>query len=213
MLFTGPTRTIISEIDEFLNKVSEAGLIFLPAIEDYLKRDFQAFDVRLHQIQMLEAEADTKSHAVENQMYARSLIPENRGDVLGLLESTDNVIDTIKATLMLFSQEHPDIPEAMHNGFLELAEACSLGADALVSAERSFFRDVRAVQDLAHKVFFYEREADRISDSLKRLIFQSDLELAKKIHLRHFATNVEEVSDAAENAAQRLSIYAIKRMV
>ncbi|MFH0882199.1 MAG: DUF47 family protein [bacterium] len=213
MLFTGPTRAIISQIDEFLNKVAEAGLIFRPAIDSYLNRDFQTFDVRLHQIQMLEAEADTNSHAVENQMYSKSLIPENRGDVLGMLESTDNVIDTIKSTLMLFSQEHPDVPESMHRGFLDLAESSALATDALVSAERAFFRDVRAVQDLAHKVFFYEREADRMSDSLKRLIFQSNIELAKKMHLRYFATNVEEVSDAAENAAQRLSIYSIKRMM
>jgi len=213
MLFTGPTRSIITKIDEFLNKVSEAALILLPSVESYLQGDLEEYEVRVRQIEILEGQADTTSRDVETQMYTRSLIPENRGDVLGLLESTDNVIDTIKATLLLFSQETPTIPESLHSGFRNLAEACAQATESLVTAEHAFFRDVRMVHDLVHKVKFYEREADRISDHLKRSIFQTDLDLAEKIHLRYFATNVEKVSDAAEDASQRLSIYAIKRMV
>ncbi len=67
------------------------------------------------------------------------------------------------------------------------------------------------MKDNLYKVHHYEKEADRISDALKRSIFASSLDLAHKIQLRYFAMNVEKVSDKAEDVADRLAIYAIKR--
>ena len=64
-----------------------------------------------------------------------------------------------------------------------------------------------------HKVYFFEKEADRLADALKRKIFAKDLELARKIHLRYFCLHVETLSDRAEEVADRLAIYTIKRMI
>jgi len=213
MPLLGNTQAIIRQIDEFLDKVSEGGMLFKPAIESYLRGDTQDFEERIRQVEILEAQADKASRNAENQLYEKSLIPEYRGDVLGLLENTDTVIDTIKTTLKLFVQEHPVIREEFHNGFISLAEASANAADSTVLSARMFFRDVKSVQERLHKVIHYEREADRISDGLKRKIFDSDLDLAHKIHLRYFALNVERVSDAAEEVANRLNIYTIKRMI
>ena len=57
------------------------------------------------------------------------------------------------------------------------------------------------------------RRPTRSATPLKRNIFASDLDLAHKIHLRYFALNVELVSDRAEEVADRLAIYAIKRNI
>lgn len=209
----GNTQTIIHQIDEFLDKVSEGSMIFKPSINSYLLKDMQEFEERIQQVEILEAQADKASRTAENQLYSKSLIPEYRGDVLGLLENTDTVLDTIKTTLKLFIQEHPEIRQEFHSGFLALAEASANAAEAAVLAARMFFREVRSVQERLHKVIHFEHEADRISDNLKRAIFASDLDLAHKIHLRYFALNVERVSDAAEEVANRLNISAIKRMI
>ena len=40
-----------------------------------------------------------------------------------------------------------------------------------------------------------------------------DVELARKIHLRYFCLHVENISDRAEDVADRLSIYTIKRTI
>ena len=48
---------------------------------------------------------------------------------------------------------------------------------------------------------------------MKREIFASDEDLSRKIHLRYFALNIDLVSDTAEDVADRLNIYTIKRMV
>jgi hypothetical protein len=131
--------------------------------------------------------------------------------VLGLLETIDEVINTEKKTLSQFSVEKPAIPADLNPQYQELASTCVAGAEAVVAAARAFFRDIKAVHDHVHKVYFYEKEADRLSDRLKRDIFARDLDLAHKIHLRYFSLHIESLSDEAENVADRLAISTIKR--
>jgi len=208
------TRFIEKQIDEFFDTISEGGLVFKKAICDYLNGDQKAFEDRINAIDKLEARADVISREVESYLYRRSLIPEHRGDVLGLLETVDNVIDAIKTNVNQFDIESPYIPEEFHSEFCELAQASVDATEEMVVASRAFFRNISDVQNHLHKVHFFEGEADKIGLKLKKKIFAKDsLDLANKIHLRYFASNVEKISDTAEDVANRLAIYTIKRTV
>ena len=59
----------------------------------------------------------------------------------------------------------------------------------------------------------YEKEADKISTRLKKDVFQSELELSHKSHLRNFVEHIDNVADWAEDVSDRLAIYAIKATV
>lgn len=207
------SRVIENQIDEFLDTVAEGALVYRSGVNAYLAGAEADFEAAITEISRLENVADKLSREVESHLYSHSLIPEHRGDVLGLLENTDNIIDTAKMSLTQFSVEHPDIPEIFREGYRKLVEASYQAADAVVVSTRAFFRDVDAVKDTLFKVHHYEKEADGISDTLKRAVFASDLELAHKTQLRYFAINVEKVSDRAEEVADRLAIYAIKRNI
>jgi predicted phosphate transport protein (TIGR00153 family) len=207
------SKVLETQIDDFLDTVAEGGLVFREGVNAYLSGNTEDFAAIIAKIDKLESRADKLSREVEAHLYRHSLIPEHRGDVLGLLENTDNIIDRIKTSLHQFSVEHPDIPEIYHDGFRKLAEASCEAAEAVIVSARAFFRDAEAVKDNLYKVHHFEKEADHISDTLKRKVFASDLDLAHKIHLRYFALNVELVSDKAEEVADRLAIYAIKRNI
>lgn len=207
------SKIIENQIDEFLDVVAEGALIYLEGVRAYLGGNSTDFQSRLEAIDKLESRADKLSKEVEAQLYSHSLIPEHRGDVLGLLENTDNIIDTAKMSLYQFSVEQPDIPEEFHERFDQLANASYQAAAAVIVSARAFFRDATGIKDNLFKVHHYEKEADQISDALKRAIFAGSRELAHKIHLRYFALNVEKVSDRAEEVADRLAIYAIKRNI
>jgi predicted phosphate transport protein (TIGR00153 family) len=207
------SRVLEAQIDEFLDTIAEGSLVFLAGVKAYLEGDTAAFESAIVKINKLESKADKLSKDVESHLYRHSLIPEHRGDVLGLLENSDNIIDTTKRNLYQFSVEQPEIPEEFNGEFVKLAEASAAAAEAVVICARAFFRDADSVKDNLYKVHHFEKEADTISDSLKRAIFASDLDLAHKIHLRYFALNVEIVSDKAEEVADRLAIYTIKRNI
>jgi predicted phosphate transport protein (TIGR00153 family) len=144
-------------------------------------------------------------------MYTETLMPDARGDILGLLESLDEIMNKLEETLWYFSSETPQIPEELREDYGNLLTPTTACVEALVLAARAFFRDAESVNDHLHKVHYYEKEADQVIGRLKTGIFSRDLPLAEKIHLRFFAERIVWISDMSEDVADQLAIYAIKR--
>ncbi|MDP6787436.1 MAG: DUF47 family protein [Rhodospirillales bacterium] len=208
------TRQLETEIDDFLDKLSETALVFKHAVRLYLAGGAtEEFEDRLRYANELESGADDLRRSIEAELYAHTLIPGSRGDVLRLLEKLDGVLNLMESALWSFSIEVPDVPAPFHPDFEALTDTAVNAVESLVLASRAFFRNIEAVTDHMHKVMFYEKEADKVGTKLKRAIFASDLPLSHKSHLRHFAEHIDNVADAAEDVADRLAIYTIKRTV
>ncbi len=210
----GRTKALEDQIDEFLDKLSESAMLFGRAVQTYLRAGASPeFEEMLSHVNRLESAADGLRRGIETQLYAHTLIPESRGDVLGLLENLDSVLNLIEGALWGFSIETPDIPPELNADYEALTQEVGGAVDALVLASRAFFRNPEAVGDHMHKVMFYEKEADKVSTRLKRAIFASDLQLSHKAHLRDFVEHIDNIADRSEDVGDRLAIYAIKRTV
>jgi predicted phosphate transport protein (TIGR00153 family) len=208
------TKALENEIDDFLNKFSEGALAFRIGVQVYIAQGrTAAFEEKLYHVNTLENTADNLRRSIEIKLYSQTLIPESRGDVLGLLETLDSVLNLMEGALWAFFIERPEIPEAFRADFVDLTDKAVQSVDALVQAARAFFRNIEAVPDHNHKVMFFEKEADKISTKLKLAIFDSDLPLPNKSHLRYFVENIDNVADQAEDVADRLAIYTIKRTI
>ncbi|MSO92796.1 MAG: DUF47 family protein [Rhodospirillales bacterium] len=208
------TKALENEIDDFLNKISEGALTFQIGIQTYVSHGrTPAFQEKLDHVNLLEGIADHLRRTIETKLYSQTLIPESRGDVLGLLETLDSVLNMMEGTLWGFFIERPEIPKSFHSDFIDLTDKVVQSVEVLVRASRAFFRNIEAVGDHNHKVMFFEKEADKISTKLKLAIFDSDLPLPNKAHLRYFVENIDNVADQAEDVADRLAIYTIKRTV
>jgi len=207
------TRLLEAKIDEYLDHTSEVGLLFVEAVKDYLEHRHDEFESRRRHVTELERHADDLRKGIERQLYAETLIPESRGDVLGILEHTDTVINAVKMTLMRMSAERPQIPEGLARDYAELADYGCRAVQELVAGIRGFFRGAASVSDCVHKVAFWEKEADKIVERLRRDIFQADFDLSRKMHLGEFVMRIGMVSDAAEEVSDRLAISAIKRSI
>ncbi len=214
MSFFKRSKYLENEIDEMLDAISEGIIVFEAGVSSYFENDMDAFNSKIASIDELESKVDQLRRNIENDLYQHSLIPEHRGDVLGLLESIDEVINTAKETLYQFEVERPFFHKDIVKNFRQLVNCSSKAAESLVIATRAFFRDVRTVKDHLYKVYHYEKEADTISHKLKHKVFQNDkYELAQKMHLRYFALHIDNIADISETVADKLSIYAIKRLI
>jgi predicted phosphate transport protein (TIGR00153 family) len=208
----GRTRKLISDIDNFLTLLSECGLGFQGAVTTYLEQGAsELFDEKLQQVAAGESRADDLRRSIQREMYAETLMPDARGDILNLLESLDEIMNKLEETLWYFSSEQPQIPDALKDEYATLLDPTLQSVEALVLASRAFFRDVQSVSDHLHKVHYFEKEADQVIGRLKNKIFASDMSLAEKIHLRFFAERIVWISDSAEDTADQLTIYTIKR--
>jgi len=208
------TKDLETQIDQFLDALSESALVFKSAVEVYMAKGCTEEFVEKHEhVDQLESTADDLRRTIEIQLYAQTLIPESQGDVLGLLENLDKIINLIEGVLWSFHIEKPDIPDACRDGYLNLTAYTCDAVEAVVLASRAFFRNIEAVGDHNHKVMYYETEADKVSSRLKMEIFDSEIDLGHKMHLRGFVENIDDIADWSEDVADRLAIYVIKRTV
>lgn len=214
MVLFKKTKKLELKMDEFLDTISASGIIFQEGVKQYLNGKLEIFEKQTKAIRELESRADRLRHAIEQQLYTETLIPESRGDVLALLETADDVINQVKGTLLEFSVEMPSIPKKFHEDLLNLTGHVVIAVDEMTKAIRAFLKDPKAVRNYTHKVYHYEREADRAAERLKRSIFSDEqLRLSEKIHLRYFALHIDTIADRSEDVADRLGIYTIKRTI
>ena len=208
------TKILELKMDEYLNIVNESGLVFIDGVRHYLSDNKELFEEKVNELKKQEHKVDELRRAIEKQLYTETLIPESRGDVLALLETADNVINQVKATLLEFSVESPMVPKKFHTDFINLSENAIKAIDEMTKALRSFFKNPYSVSDFLHKVYYYEKEADKSAERLKRAVFaDKTLKLSEKIHLRYFALHIDTIADKSEDVADRLGIYSIKRFV
>jgi predicted phosphate transport protein (TIGR00153 family) len=205
-------QSIEREIDDFLDHFSEAGLLFQAGIDLYLNGKMERFKKTIDDITEVEHAGDALRRSIEEKLYRKTLIPESRGDVLELLESLDALLDRFKGALYRFDIECIEIDPEFHNDFKELVGHVINASEALVQSSRCFFKDISCVANFMHKVSFWETEADKISTILQKKIFkQTKMSLSQKMQLRDFVRHVDKIADRAEDVADDLSIFVIKR--
>lgn len=206
------TRLIEGQIDEYLDKLSEAGMLFEKAFCRYVTHGpDEEVEHTFEQLSAAEKRGDELRREIERVLYTEMLLPEARGDVLSLFDELDNVLDELKHSLQGFLIEHPVFPDDIRKDMRELAGTVVQCVEELSVASRTYFRDPNAVRDRLHKVNFHESEADRIAIRVSKRIFESDLPLEQKRHLRSGVVAVDHIADEAQDVADRLAIFAVKR--
>ena len=200
------------EFDDFLDKVSEAGLLFKTGMDAYLSDNIESFEKKIEDIIETEHDGDVLRRNLEETLYLQTLIPESRGDVLELLENMDALLDRFKGALWQFNIERPQLFKELNEDLRELIGCVVEAVEAVVRSSRAFFKDISSVADHIHKVPYWETQSDKIASRLQQTIFgKEDISLSHKIQLRDFVKHVDKIADRAEDASDRLRIFVIKR--
>jgi len=208
------TRELQDKVDKFFDSLTEISVIYRLAVRSYLRNGLDdEFQTRLTRVNELESGADKLRREIEQQLYTNTLIPDSRGDVLELIERVDELLSMFEGSLWAFTNESPDIPKEFRGDYRKLTNLVIKATDELGLSGRAFFHSPHNVPAYNHKVTLYEKEADVVTSRLKKAIFDSNLELAQKLHLREFVEHIDGIADQAEDVADRLAIYAIKRTV
>ena len=226
----GKTRLLERQIDEFLDKVAEGAIYFERGITAYLEdiedrkvpeaRNLEICEEKLSQIIDLKEKCKELRRSIVNVLYSEMLIPDFRADVLRLLTDLYSLLDAMGNNFQGIMIEYGYVPqrevssrEASLNikRFLDLVQVVVKSVETVIIAARAFFRDPKLVRDHIYQVRVYESEADKITISLKKVIFSSDLKFSEKNNLRDTLDAIDAIADKAEDVADELDIYAIQR--
>jgi len=211
-VFTRTTRNLIIKIDEFFHDIDIGLLVFREAVKAYINKDMESLERHVHKVELLENNADKLQRSIGNDMITYSILPQQRADVITLIDVIDEIIDTIKKSINGFYIELPDIPESLESDFINLTEVSVSTGEELIPAARAYFRTPHTVREKLLKVYYFESETDRLVKKIKKTIFQEmeELDLAQKTHLRYIIHHIENISDTAQKAADLLLAMAIK---
>ena len=213
-LFFRNTGQLILDVDRFILVIEDAVAVFREGVLNYLEKNFEQFQGNLQMITKLEEHADELKRNIETGLYKNSLIPEYRGDVLHLIDRLDDLADTGKENLYQFDIEVPKVPLEMKDDYIQLTEASILSVKEVLPVVTAFFHQSDEIKSRIEKVYFYEKEVDKIAYRLKRKLFKDIkmLKFSEKIHLRYFALHIQQLSDIAKKIADILNILNLKRM-
>ena len=226
----GKTRLLEGQIDEFLDKVAEGAIYFERGITVYLneidngkiheEKDLEICEKKLSQIIDLKERCKELRRSIVNVLYTEMLIPDFRADVLRLLTDLYSLLDAMGNNFQGIMIEYGYVPQTEasptetslnRKRFLDLVQVVVKSVETVIIAARAFFRDPRSVRDHIYQVRVYESEADKITISLKKVIFSSDLKFSEKNNLRDTLDAIDAIADKAEDIADALDIYAIQR--
>lgn len=207
------TSQLVDSIERLLNIVDSSLITFRAGIKNYLYNEVSDFSDNLSNIAGLETEAATLIRTIESSLYSRGNLIRSRGDIMRLLERFENIISIISSDLVQFEIEAPNIPSELKKEFLKLSELASLAVESSIPGVKAYFNAPGHVTETTNRVYFYEKEAVKLSQSIKRTVFHdmNSLKLSEKFHLRYFALHIEDLAKAAVKVAEQLSVMAIKR--
>ena len=213
-MFVNKQKEIQSRISEYCRSVLECLEAFQTSVKQYCERpDRQAARLAYTEIHKAESKADDIRDEIEVAMYSKSLFPESRGDILGLLESMDKVPNQAEATVCMLWNQNVAIPPEHFALVLQLVDLSCRAGEAMVDAAEKLFSDFTNAAVAVGKIDELESEADRIEAELIEKIFSDPVDSIATILLRDFVKHIAAISDRAENAGDRIRIIVAKRTI
>ncbi len=210
---TNKAENTIKAIDNLLITVDSSVQVFRDGVKNYLYSEPAAFKDNLSAMAGLESEAGALRREIETYLYSRGSLLRSRGDIMRLLERLDHIISIISSDLIQFEIETPKVPPSLRKEYVKLSELASMAVESCIPGVKAYFDSPGSVSERINIVYFYDKEATKLAQSIKRTVFHEmdDLKLSEKFHLRYFALHIEDLSNAAMKVAEQLSVMSIKR--
>lgn len=212
MFFWKKERQIEQDIEDYLQETELCISTFQEAFAVYFAEGLgDRFGQLVDKTHLHEQTADDKRRYIEAAMYGKALIPESRGDILGMLEALDLVPNQCESVLFQIWTQNMTVPEQFTQEVQQLVKVNIESYGLLCQTMRDLFGKVHRIANGASLITEKESESDQIERELIRAIFASQMDKADMILLKELVLQIGAISDRAENASDRLRNVAVKR--
>ena len=171
------------------------------------------FAVAVAETHRIESQADDLRRDIELTLYGKALLPESRGDLLGLIEAYDGLPNIAETIGFVVLHQRMELPAALTERFHELVAINLRAYHAARRAVDALMSNPKATLHSTKEVDMIESESDRLERTLVQEIFALDTDNGTRMMLKEIVLLVGEISDRAEKVADRIGIIAIKRQI
>ena len=211
LFFGKKENKIITMFREHLEKVEEGIELLDDLLKAYIKSE--NYKQLCEKIESIENQADVLRRNIEKEMYKGGFLPNFRGDLLGIIESVDKVMNKTESVSDIFYYEAPFIPEELKEEFVKLSEEIITTYKHLKKAIECIFDNIDNASEIIKGVEKSEHQADIHEKNIKEIVFKMNLALSQKLHIKQICENMGDIADRAENTSDRLDILLMKRNI
>ena len=217
-LLTKKQRNIQVLIKDYLEQWSACVDCFQQAWQAYFKEGLcSTFDFRVEQTHKEESRADDLRVKIELELYGKALLPEGRGDILGVLEAVDRLLGDAEWALFELQLQKVELPDQLQPTFARLIDVvCKCCAAVALGIEVLFVGngDPKDVREVTEKIDAIESESDYLERTLIREIFELEgLTTGDKLLLKGVVLLLGRITDRAEHVGTRITVVSVKRRV
>lgn len=171
------------------------------------------FSSLIEQTHKFESKADDVREEIKILMYGKALIPESRGDIMGLLESMDEIPRIFELLLYMIKNQKLNIPHFIVPDLRELIRVSLESCDLLLKQVEALFKRSEGDMTLVSTIDQNESHCDIIERRIITKIFDSDLDPFQKLQLKEFIISMGDISDQVDRVSKRANIINMKRRV
>jgi predicted phosphate transport protein (TIGR00153 family) len=203
---------ILQHIDTTRNCVQST----IDSLKAYVAGDLSEAKASISQVNQLESEADTLLREIRDLLYSGAYLPQIRGDIYGLMSTIDKVSNRSENCFDHFHYQAPVIPAEFETemvAILDLTAECFLAFEKALKAYFGPKDKLEKVRKHSKRVSELESRIDEIERTMTTRIFKSSMDKGEMLHLRACLQKVASISDATENAADRLEWVSVKSII
>ena len=208
MFFGKKERKTEQLILDHIESVGRAVAALDVTMQDYC-RD-KKFKKKAIEVEDLETEADSIRREIELSLYDGAFLPVQRGDYARLVEAVDKVANQCEEVSQFLRLTRPELDAGSIEGLTQIMEA-TVRCFAHLPTMFAKFDQGREVVELAHWVEEEEKAVDEIFDKTTRRLFKSELDLAKKLHIKLLLDRTAAITNRIEDASDRFQVIVATR--
>jgi len=201
-------------IYEYLDTVEHTQANFLKAFTSCIENPFcENFEFFIERTHKYESKADDIREEIKAMMYSKALIPDARGDIMGLLEAVDGIPRLFERILYIIQTQKLEIPDFLLPDIKELIRL-SMECSTLMRRQAiALFNKSESIRELMNVIDTHESHCDRIERRIITKLFESKTDPFLKLQLKDLVVQIGEISDQADRVSKRINIINMKRKV
>lgn len=214
LIFNKREKLVHELLQAYLDLISRCSVEFHNLLLRYLDHSSsENLESLVNTIATLEARADDQRRSIEDMLYAKALLPEARGDILGLIENADRIANKYESFgyIAICQKIHvyPLIKDRT-SAISEVTKKCVLRLMQLIN---DLYFEGKGSLDEINEIIALESEVDVMQFHLISDIFSSTIPDLQKILLRDWINHLCSITNLAENIADRLKLVVMKSTI
>lgn len=198
----------LAQVRESVDRFGEATRVFFT---DKDEEKAASLALKTHRA---EGRADDLRRKVERSVISGALLTPSRRQILEVIDGVDTLANAAESTLDYLLVQRVDVPSGLVDGILEILDVTLDIFEEVECAIHLLFTGPREkTLECTERIEHREGKVDRIERDLTKRLFRVNLDLACKLHVLGYIEELVEISDRAEDLADRIALVIAERVI